>query len=235
MRRINAAAAICLACAFPVSVLAQGAPGSLLAPAGVLALNAQASAEVPADVVHITVFHEEESNDPSALTATLSRDTEDALKQTKGQTTVSVSTGAFSVSPSTDRDGRISAWRGRTELLLSSNDIAAASQLAGKLAPGMQVGEVSFSLSPKTQREADARLTREAIDTFRQHAQDAAQAFGYSGYAIREVNINQNGFTPRPMMMLARSAPMAAAAPVPLEAGKTTVTVTVSGTVQMTR
>ena len=44
-----------------------------------------------------------------------------------------VETGQFSIFPSTDRDGRISAWRGRTEVVLESHDFAAASKLAGDL------------------------------------------------------------------------------------------------------
>jgi predicted secreted protein len=99
----------------------------------------------------------------------------------------------------------------------------------------MQVGNVQFSLSPDAQRAAEQKLTGEAIASFRQQASAGAQAFGYSGYSIREVNIGHNGVMPRPMMMSARAmgADAKAAAPLPLEAGTSTVTVTVNGSVQM--
>jgi predicted secreted protein len=205
-------------------------------PSGVLSLNAQASAEVPQDVVDITLFYEQEASDPSALTSTLNQRADAALRQAKGVSGVTARTGSFSIYPSTDRDGRISAWRGRTEVVLESHDFAAASKLAGQMASNMQVGNVQFSLSPEAQRAAEQKLTGEAIASFRQQASAGAQAFGYSGYSIREVNIGHNGVMPRPMMMMsarAMGADAKAAAPLPLEAGTSTVTVTVNGSVQM--
>ena len=94
-------------------------------------------------------------------------------------------TGAFSVYPSTDRDGKISAWRGRTEVALESRDFAAASKLAGQLSNLMQVANVEFSLSPEAQRAAEQKLTTEAIKSFRARADEAAKAFGYGSYDPR--------------------------------------------------
>ncbi|CAB3769427.1 SIMPL domain-containing protein [Paraburkholderia humisilvae] len=206
-------------------------------PSGVLSLNAQASTEVPQDVVNITLFFEQEASDPSALTNTLNQHADAALQKARGVAGVTARTGSFSIFPSTDRDGRISAWRGRTEVLLESHDFAAASKLAGQLAPGMQIGNVQFSLSPEAQRAAEKKLTGEAIASFRQQAASSAQAFGYSSYTIREVNVGQSGLIqPRPMMMMgarAMSADAKSIAPVSLEGGTSTVTVNVSGSVQM--
>jgi predicted secreted protein len=205
-------------------------------PAGVLSLNAQASAEVPQDVVDITLFYEQEASDPSALTSTLNQRADAALRQAKGVSGVTARTGSFAISPSTDRDGRISAWRGRTEVVLESHDFAAASKLAGQMASNMQVGNVQFSLSPEAQRAAEQKLTGEAIASFRQQASAGAQAFGYGSYSIREVTVGHNGVMPRPVMMMsarAMSTDSKAAAPLPLEAGTSTVSVNVSGSVQM--
>jgi len=149
---------------------------------------------------------------------------------------VTARTGSFSIYPTTDRDGRISAWRGRTEIVLESHDFAAASKLAGQMASIMQVGNVQFSLSPEAQRAAEQKLTGEAIKSFREQAASSAQAFGYSGYSIREVNVGHNGVMPRPVMMMsarAMGADAKASAPVPIEGGTSTVTVNVSGSVQM--
>jgi predicted secreted protein len=102
----------------------------------------------------------------------------------------------------------------------------------------MQVGSVTFSLSPEAQRAAEQKLSTQAIASFKQQAQNSAQAFGYSGYAIREVNIGHNGSSPRPVMMMAARSMNADAkmsAPMALEAGTSTVTVNVSGSVQMNR
>lgn len=241
MKKTACAVALAMAVATPLALslapaTAHAQSVTQAEPAGVLSLNAQASAEVPQDVVDITLFYEQEASDPSALTTTLNQRADAALHQAKGVSGVTARTGSFSIYPSTDRDGRISAWRGRTEVVLESHDFAAASKLAGQMASNMQVGNVQFSLSPEAQRTAEQKLTGEAIASFRQQAASGAQAFGYSGYSIREVNIGHNGVMPRPMMMMsarAMGADAKAAAPMALEAGTSTVTVNVSGSVQM--
>jgi predicted secreted protein len=207
-------------------------------PSGVLSLAAQASADVPQDVVDITLFFEQEAQDPASLTSVLNQRADAALRQAKGVDNVTAHSGSFTVYPSTDRDGRISAWRGRTEVVLESKDFAAASKLAGKMSDSMQVGSVTFSLSPEAQRAAEQILSTQAIASFKQQAQSSAQAFGYSGYAIREVNIGHNGSSPRPVMMMAArnmSTDAKMSAPMALEGGTSTVTVNVSGSVQMNR
>jgi predicted secreted protein len=234
-RAIALAVALAAPLAF-ASVAARAQSVTQAEPAGVLSLNAQASAEIPQDVVDITLFYEQEASDPSALTSTLNQRADAALRQAKGVSGVTARTGSFSIYPSTDRDGRISAWRGRTEVVLESHDFAAASKLAGQMASNMQVGNVQFSLSPEAQRAAEQKLTGEAIASFRQQASAGAQAFGYSSYSIREVNVGHNGVMPRPMMMMSArvmGADAKAAAPLPLEAGTSTVSVNVSGSVQM--
>jgi predicted secreted protein len=230
--------ALAAACAAPLA-LANTAHAQTIVqqaqPSGVLSLNAQASAEVPQDVVDITLFYEQEASDPSSLTGTLNQHADQALQKAKGVSGVTARTGSFSIYPSTDRDGRISAWRGRTEIVLESHDFAAASKLAGNLSSVMQVGNVQFSLSPEAQREAEQKLTGQAIASFKQQASAAAQAFGYGSYTIREVNVGHNGVSPRPVMMMSMRSDVAAkaAAPVPVEGGTSTVTVNVSGSVQM--
>ncbi|MDR5819480.1 SIMPL domain-containing protein [Caballeronia sp. LZ043] len=207
-------------------------------PAGVLSLSAQSSAQVAQDVVTITLFYEQEAADPSSLTNTLNQRAESALREARGVDGVTARSGSFTVYPSTDRDGKISAWRGRTEVVLESHDFAAASKLAGRMSASMQVGSVAFSLSPEAQRAAEQKLVTQAIDSFRKQAQTAAQSFGYSNFSIREVNIGHSGVQPRPVMMMqsrAMSADAKMAAPIAMEAGTTTVTVDVNGSVQMGR
>ena len=205
-------------------------------PSGVLSLSAQSSAQVPQDVVDITLFYEQESADPSSLTSALNQRAESALREAKGVEGVTAKSGSFTVYPSTDRDGKISAWRGRTEVVLESHDFAAASKLAGDLASVMQVGNVQFSLSPEAQRAAEQKLSGQAIASFRDQALSATRAFGYSSYTIRDVNVGHSGVMPRPVMMMSARAASADAkmlAPVPIEGGTSTVTVNVSGSVQM--
>jgi predicted secreted protein len=224
-----------LVCAAPATGFAQTPAAQ--APSGILTLESSANAEVPADVVRIDMFYEQEGADPAQLTQQLNQRTDVALQIAKGQDDVKVKTGSFSISPSTDRDGRISAWRGRSELELQSSNFTAASRLAGQLSTTLQVAGVTFSLSPAAQQREETKLVAQAIASFRQQALAAAQGFGYSGFSIREVNVGRSGML-RPARMAFQAmaaAPMSKSAAVPIEAGTTTVTVNVNGSVQMTR
>ncbi|KGB97605.1 hypothetical protein DM81_2720 [Burkholderia multivorans] len=238
------ALSLALAAAVPVALTlaspaahAQAVNPHFPEPAGVLSLSSQASADVPQDIIHITLFYEQQAKDPGSLTSALNQRADAALAQAKGVSSVSAHTGAFSVYPSTDRDGKISAWRGRTEVVLESRDFAAASKLAGQLSNLMQVANVEFSLSPEAQRAAEQKLTTEAIKSFRARADEAAKAFGYSSYTIRDVNVGSGrNVQPYPRMMAMAAAPMDSAkmsAPIAVEGGKATVSVTVNGSVQM--
>ncbi|RQR31175.1 DUF541 domain-containing protein [Burkholderia sp. Bp9143] len=238
------ALSLALAAAVPVALTlaspaahAQAANPHFPEPAGVLSLSSQASADVPQDIIHITLFYEQQAKDPGSLTSALNQRADAALAQTKGVSGVTAHTGAFSVYPSTDRDGRISAWRGRTEVVLESRDFAAASKLAGQLSNQMQVANVEFSLSPEAQRAAEQKLTTDAIKSFRARADEAAKAFGYSSYSIRDVNVGgSRNVQPYPRVMAMAAAPMDSAkmsAPISVEGGKATVSVTVNGSVQM--
>ncbi|WP_258402281.1 SIMPL domain-containing protein, partial [Burkholderia multivorans] len=238
------ALSLALAAAVPVALTlaspaahAQAVNPHFPEPAGVLSLSSQASADVPQDIIHVTLFYEQQAKDPGSLTSALNQRADAALAQAKGVSGVSAHTGAFSVYPSTDRDGKISAWRGRTEVVLESRDFAAASKLAGQLSNLMQVANVEFSLSPEAQRAAEQKLTTEAIKSFRARADEAAKAFGYSSYTIRDVNVGSGrNVQPYPRMMAMAAAPMDSAkmsAPIAVEGGKATVSVTVNGSVQM--
>ena len=238
------ALSLALAAAVPVALTlaspaahAQTANPHFPEPAGVLSLSSQASADVPQDIIHITLFYEQQAKDPGSLTSALNQRADAALAQAKGVSGVTAHTGAFSVYPNTDRDGKISAWRGRTEVVLESRDFAAASKLAGQLSNQMQVANVEFSLSPEAQRAAEQKLTTEAIKSFRVRADEAAKAFGYNSYSIRDVNVGGGrNVQPYPRMMAMAAAPMDSAkmsAPIAVEGGKATVSVTVNGSVQM--
>ncbi len=220
------------------SALAQtpAAPvGGWTPPSGVLSLDAQAVAEVPTDTVTLTLGAEQEGADPGAISAALSRKADDVIAQAKRTTGVQAESGGFSIYPNTDRNGKISVWRGRAEVRLTSKDFAAASRLAGQVASQMQVQNINFTLSREARTAAESKLIDQAVNAFRDKATTTSKLFGYSNYTIREVHVSEGSGSPgpRPMMRMAAMASDSAPVPVPIEGGKAQVTVTVSGAVQM--
>lgn len=209
-----------------------------MAPQDVLQLSASATAEVPQDQLTLTLSVTREGSDAAGVQQQLRTVLEPALAEARraverGQ--LDVRTGQFAVFPRHGRDGRIQAWQGTAELILEGKDIARIAQVAGRV-PGMTVSGTAFSLSREQQRRAQDQVQQQAVEAFRARASALSRDFGFSGYTLREVSVqsHEQG-SPRPRMAALEARAAAADAPVPVEAGRATVVVNVSGSVQMTR
>lgn len=223
-------------------LLAAGAaPAQLLPPPqNVVNLAAQASVETPQDLLAITLSATREGPEPGAVQAQLRQVLEAALAEARkaarpGQ--VDVRTGQFMLSPRYGpKAGTVSGWVGTAELVLEGRDMSAISQLTGRV-PGMTVARVGYGLSREQREKLEAEVTTQAIQRFRQRADDYARQFGFTGYSLREVNVGQaEPMPPQPVYRRAMAAaPAAADEALPVEAGRATVTVSVNGSIQLMR
>lgn len=206
-------------------------------PTNVLSLSASATTEVPRDMLGVTMWTTREGSDATAVQAQLKQALDAALTEARkaarpGQ--VDVRTGGFSLMPRYTK-GVINGWQGTAELILEGRDIPAISQLAGRL-PTMTVARVGFSLSREMREKVEAEVAGQAIERYRAQADAYAKQFGFGGWTLREVQVNTHGDPGGPVPMMARaqmSPAMSADAPLPVEAGKANVTVTVNGSVQL--
>jgi len=222
-------AAVCL---IALSAYAQAEPA--MPRVGVLTLEAQAGAEVPLDVATIALVTETEGKDAAQLAQRVNQTLDETMKEAKSETRVAARSGGYRTFPVTDKEGRVAAWRARAEIILESKDFKTLAALAGRLSSRMQVAGIAFALSPEVRRAEEDRLATQAIAAFQSRAQVAAKAFGYAGFSVLEVGVHAQGTGPVPPRPMLRSAMVSSeAAPVPVEGGRTTVTVTVSGSVQM--
>ena len=147
---------------------------------------------------------------------------------------VEVQQDLLTITMNTTRDGKPVGWQGSAELILEGRDFARISGAAGKIQT-LTVGSVNFALSREQRAKVEADAQGIAIERFKARATEIARGFGFSGYTLREVNVsaNEQGYNPRPRVMAMEAKAVAADAPVPVEAGKTVVAVTVSGSVQL--
>lgn len=212
------------------------------APQNVITLSAEASREVPQDLLSITLAATREGTDAAAVQTQLRQALDAALADARksaraGQ--VDVRTGAFQLTPRyaarTGAAPTIAGWQGRAELVLEGSDIATISQLAGRL-NGMVVARVAFSLSREARDKVEAEVSAQAIDRFKARAAAHAQQFGFASYSLRDVAVNageSGGQVPMPMYRMAAAPAAVAEQAQPVEPGKTTVTVNVSGSIQL--
>lgn len=213
------------------------------APQNVINLSAEASREVPQDLIAITLTATREGSDAATVQGQLRQVLDAALADARRAArpgAVEVRTGAFNLSPRyAGKPGTapvISGWQGRAELVLEGSDTGAISALAGRLS-SLTVARVGYGLSREARDKVEAEVAAQAIGRFKDRAEAHARQFGFASYSLREVSVNggESGSpAPAPMYRMA-AAPMAAMAEQaqPVEPGKTTVTVSVSGSIQL--
>lgn len=206
-------------------------------PQNVIQLAANGSVEVQQDLLTISMSATREGADATVIQTQLKAALETALAEAKrsaqpGQ--LDVRTGNFSLYPRYGRDGKITAWQGTTELVIEGRDFARISATAAKIQT-LTMGQVSFGLSREQRLKVEGDAQNQAIERFKARAADIAKSFGFAAYTLREVAVNtgDQGYVPRPQVMAMESKSSMSDAAVPVEAGKATVTVTVSGSVQL--
>lgn len=230
-RLIAGAALIAWACWAPAQSLPDPAPRN------VLQLSAVGTAEVQQDLLSLTLTTTREGADPRTVQSQLNAALDAALAEARksvlpGQ--MEARTGAFGLSPRYYREGKISGWNGSAELILAGRDFERITQTAARI-QSLTVSTVSFGLSREQRAKVEEDAQAIAVERFKVKAAELAKAFGFSAYSLREVTVNSNGqgIMPRQRAMALEARAGQADMAVPVEAGKTTVTVTVSGSVQL--
>ena len=205
-------------------------------PQSVLQLSATGTVEVQQDLLSLNLTTTREGPEAAAVQTQLKAALEAALSEAKkaalpGQ--LDVRTGNFSLYPRYSREGKINGWHGSAELVLEGRDFARITTTAAKIQT-MTMGGVGFGLSREQRARVEGEAQTIAIERFKSKATELAKGFGFTGYTLREVSVNSNdqGY-PRPRMMAMELRSAQADAPLPVEAGKSSVVVTVSGSVQL--
>lgn len=229
--------------AFLGSVLALALAAPALAerpePVNVLNFSTGASVEVTHDLLTITLSAVREGGDAAEVQAALRQALEAALAEARKSAqpgAMDVRTGNFSLYPRHSEQGRIAGWQGSAELVLEGRDLPRITQTAGRIRT-MTVAQVAQGLSREARLKHEGEASARAIAQFRELASTRAQQFGFTGYTLREVSVASNEpvyptMAPKTMEMRSMAAD---AAPLPVAEGKGLVTVTVSGSVQLTR
>lgn len=225
------------------ALAAAGTAGTAIAqnmvppPQNVLQLTASGTVEVQQDMLSMTLTTTRDAADAATVQSQLKAAVDAALAEAKknaqpGQ--LDVRTGNFSLSPRYTREGKINGWQGSAEMVLEGRDFARITQTAGRITT-LNVGNVGFALSREQRAKSETEAQTIAIENFKQKATELAKGFGFGGYTLREVSVNANQGGPiRPRMMAVEaSSKMNYDAAVPVEAGKTSVVVNVSGSVQL--
>ncbi len=200
-------------------------------------LAAEARRDVPNDTLNATLFTEEAHADPARLARQLNDKVAAALRLAPGVSQVKTSSGTLSTWPVYEANNRLTGWRGRAEVRLESRDFEKAAQLIGRLQSGMQVGQVSFSVSPAARKAAEAVLIPEAMQVFRDKALLVTQTLGAKDYRLVTATVDSQQSGAAPLFRAPRMAAGQALAVESLSApsfapGESDMTVRMNGTIE---
>ncbi len=206
-------------------------------PLGGVTLSATASTEVPRDLLSVTLSTTREGVDAASVQAALKQALDTALVQARQAARpqqLEVRTGHFSLFPKDAPKGGLSGWRGTAELVIEGRDMPAIAALAGRMG-GLTVARVAYGVSPEQREKVAGEVMAQAVARFRARAAELARLFSYSSYVLREVNVSDDDMRSAAPVSMFRAKAMSAASdePLPVEAGKAQLSVTINGAVQL--
>jgi predicted secreted protein len=202
-----------------------------------ISLRAEVSQEVAHDLMQVTLFTEEQSNDPAQLATNVTKRLNAALERARADKNVKVRLGNRHSYPVYDDKGqKITAWRERGELRLEGADFAALSQLTADLLGQLNIASMDFGISPKARSQSEDELLKQAVAAFKARAELAAEALGGKGYKLVSLSLDGGGF--QPVMMrgaaVADSMSFAKAEVAPsIEAGSSQVSMNANGVIEV--
>jgi predicted secreted protein len=219
----------------PTTAIAQNNSNPVV-PDNIVRLNHSESAEVAQDTLRIALHANKEGADLASVQGELKRIVDRALRTAKTEAKpklLEVRTGYFSAYPRYGSNNKTNGWSGSAELVIEGTDMGAISKLAGRL-EGMAVSQTSFGLSVEQKKFTEDQITEKAIRAFQAKATQISKWFGANSYQIADVQVgSEGGVMPihREMAMMSKAS--GADTPVPVEPGKSQVTVLVSGAIKL--
>jgi predicted secreted protein len=218
-------------------ILGLGAAGPAMAADGAARYNqvhfqVERGQPVDNDRMRATLAVTAEDDDAARLADHINRVMDWALKTAKTKAGVETRTGGYRTYPVYDKE-KIRRWRGTQELVLEGTDFAALGGLIGQLQERLQVASIDFSVSTARRAAVEDTLIVQALDAFKRRAELVRKNLSARGYRIVDVSINTGGGQPVPVMLRAASLESKPLAPPALDAGTSTLSVSVGGVIEL--
>jgi predicted secreted protein len=202
-----------------------------------VSVRAEASQEVPRDLMQVTLYSEAQNKDPAKLAAQITETLNKAVTQAREVKDITTRQGSRNSTPVyDDKSQKIIGWSEHAELRLESADFAALSKLTGELLTDLKIAGMDFSISKPARMASEDTLLKEAVLNFKKRAQLVTDAMGGNGYKVVNLNLNTSGY-PQPYMrapvMMMKAAPRDSAPAPEVEAGTSQVNVIAEGMIEV--
>jgi len=196
-------------------------------------LNVSAEREVENDIVVAVVYAEVEANNQANAADQVNQAIRFAADRARAATGVEQQTLRYTTRPVYANDRRIVGWVARQSLRLESMDAEALSTLLGELQTRVAIESMGSTLSKAARDAVEDEVISEAIAQFRRRASQIAAEFDRDSYRLVHVNLGSYAASPENFQMARFAVADAAVAAPTIEAGLQTISVTVSGTIEL--
>jgi predicted secreted protein len=196
-------------------------------------LSVEAAQEIENDLLVAELYAEFQAGKAVTAAKEVNKAINWAVDEAKKIDGIEVRTLNYSTNAVYDKT-HIKAWRASQSLRLESGDSEKLGELIAVLQEKLAMRNLAYQVSRSAQDAALKKLTDEAIQAFRQRAQQSARAFGFEDFRLVDISINNGNVRPPvPYYSGNMMAMEAKAAPAVIEAGSSTLTVSVSGTIEL--
>lgn len=202
-----------------------------------LTLDATTVSELENDEMSVVVGVEKQGSNVKELSQSVLAILQRNLAKGKTVEGVTARMGSVNTYPVWDSKGRTPNWTVRADISLKGTNFPGLALLASEMTAEMMLRDVSFSLSGAKREAEEARMIVDVAAAYKKKAGQLANALGYPSFELKTLGFNREAtITPRrgrsgpEMALMARSD---ASVPVPTDAGKSEVRVTLSGVVEL--
>jgi predicted secreted protein len=193
-----------------------------------------ATQEVDNDILVAVMYHERSGQHPTAMADEVNRTITWAVDLAKKSSAIKVQTLNYR-QEALYKNQTVTGWKVRQSIRLESTDAAALSTLIGELQNRLSVASIRYTLSPDVRARIEDVLIAKALARFKRRGELISLELGRQDYRIVNLDVATSGRVPAPVRMraVAAMAESPGVAPPTFEAGVQSVTVQVSGSIEL--
>jgi len=223
--------------AFVMIITVKGAHAApQTSPVHTLHFSVTEQARVSNDSVAITFAHLAQAPTAEAVMAQINQKMQQAQNELRPFTEIEIQTSHYQVHPFYDKSQMITHWQGQQNLTIQTENQAGLPKLLAQLQPLLMYQSLRFYVSNRAQAQASKDLLSKALKHYQAKAQRIANTLGAQSYRLLETHITSNQPAVPYRTTALRSTRLndeSHSEPL-LEAGKTEMSVHISGTMVIT-
>jgi len=195
-----------------------------------ISLEASSSADVDNDTMIVSLYVQEEGSQAVVLSNKVNKKISWALSKIKQYKVIKAETESYSTNP-VYNNNKIISWRVKQSIKLESKDMSLLSEVLGELQQQLKLNGISFDVSREKREQQTKMLIDQALSAFNNRATQISKNLKHDAYKIVNMHVSTSASSPRYQQRNMRV--MAAEVAPTFEAGDKTLSVRVSGTIEL--